>query len=242
MQQFTIQQLGSVMQSKGYAVFDDDTHNYDLNIVGVRHNNCVPNSFDDSLYVFWKNKGNWQLRMFPCTTDPGLYWLLHLDNPAGTAIVKEGQYRHVWSIGLHKGYTALVQASPVTVIRDFDKDATLRVNITDLSQYTKTVTASQCITTEWKDAAGKLMWREQTGLFGIDCHRAAANGSSITVDNWSAGCQVLQNRYIFNPDNQQVKVFEFDYFMHLCSLQTTNGNGNAFTYTLLNERDIVAAQ
>src|SRR5690606_12369635 len=75
-------------------------------------------------------------------------------------------YRSSYRIGLHRNsYTALVQAKPVTVIRDFDRDAILDYD----------------------------SGREETGFFGINIHRASATGESTRVDKWSAGCQVFAN-------------------------------------------------
>lgn len=206
---YTVEKIIAVLKAKGYAVFEDDSKNYNLNIVGIRSANNVPNAFDDLFTVFWKFKGEWHLRAFPCTTDPGLYWLKNPMQTLGTAIVKEGQYRGVWQIGLHQGkYKALCQRKPIIIIRDFDRDGELDFN----------------------------SGRETTGIYGINGHRANENGKSIFVDKWSAGCQVLQNREIFNPDNQAVKCFEFDYLMSLCDKSAAIW-GNSFTYTLINEKD-----
>ena len=120
-----------------------------------------------------------------------------------------GYYANLWNIGLHQGkYRALKQLNNVIVFRDADKDGVLDM----------------------------MPGTEQTGIFGINCHRANENGKSIKVEGWSAGCQVLQNREIFNPDNQTIKVFEFDYFMHLCDMQVVHGR-DTFDYTLINEKD-----
>lgn len=207
---YTIDKIISVLKAKGYPVAEDDTKNYNLNLVGIRSLNNSVNSFDDLMTVFWRYQNAWTIRIFPCTTDPGLTGLLIPQNPKGTAIVKEGHYKDVWKIGMHQGkYKALTQQNPITVIRDFDKDKELDFN------------------------SGK----EETGVFGINCHRANSNGQSVQIDLWSLGCQVLQNRQINNPDNQIVKVFEFDYFMHLCDKKVENGNGSGFNYSLITSKD-----
>lgn len=90
--------------------------------------------------------------------------LTHPENNFGTAILKDGQYYHSHQLGLHKKkYQALVQASPVTVIRDFNRDSNLDYD----------------------------SGREQTGTFGINIHRSNPNGESTFVNKWSAGCQVF---------------------------------------------------
>lgn len=63
------------------------------------------------------------------------------------------------------------------------------------------------------------------GVFGINIHRAGEN--SIFIDNWSAGCQVFKARK------------DFEAFMRLANEQIKNGLGTTFTYTLLNEEDLL---
>ncbi len=208
---YTVDKIIAILKSKNYILCDNDDKNYNLNIVGIRSNAGKENVFNDLICVFWKYNGVWTLRSFPATTDPGTYWLNHPENPLGTAIVKEGQYHALWKIGMHQGkYKALVQLSAVTVFRDSDKDSELDLESSNI----------------------------ETGIFGINCHRANENGKSVSVDKWSAGCQVLQNREIFNPENQSVKVFEFDYFMDLCEKAKENW-GDHFSYTLINENDFI---
>lgn len=207
---YTVDKLISALKKKGHLVFENDTKNYNLNIVGIRCAELKPNSFNDLICVFWKYMGVWTIRVFPATTDPGIYWLKNPENKMGTAIVKEGQYQNVWQIGLHQGkYKALVQIRGIDIIRDNNRD--------DVLDYNSAIF--------------------EKSICGINCHRANENGKSIQVDKWSAGCQVLQNREIFNPENQSVKVFEFDYFMELCERAKAEF-GNSFTYTLINEKDI----
>ena len=64
-----------------------------------------------------------------------------------------------------------------------------------------------------------------TGMFGINIHKAGL--ASTIVDGWSAGCQVV--------------AIEKDYaiFMDLCRKQKLAGYGDKFTYTLLEEKDLI---
>lgn len=188
-----------VMQEKKYAVFEDaGGKGYDLNLVGIRSAASVPNHFDDYITLFYKSGGGWAFHAFPATTDPGLFWLLSpISRKIGTAIVKEGQYRRLWRTGFHKGrYEALVQNAPVTVIRDYDRDNQLDYD----------------------------SGREETGMFGINLHRAHPERGLMSVDAWSAGCQVIQNPH------------HFDELMRVVH-EGSRAYGNAFTYTLLHERD-----
>jgi len=116
----------------------------------------------------------------------------------GTAILKPGQYRRSEAIGKHRGpYDALTQVRPVSVFRDPNRDEVL-------------------------DDGGF----EETGLFGINIHRANPSRESVQVDKCSAGCQVIADPV------------EFDVFISLCRAAGQVW-GNHFTYTPLEEADIV---
>jgi hypothetical protein len=188
----SIRTLLNSLKQKGYVVNEQP---YKLNIVGVRKNTTEPNKFDDTIYSFWKDdKGDWVGRYWPATTDPGTYYLKNPLSKLGAAILKEGQYIDSWKFGKHKGqYEALTQTKPVTVIRDYDRNAILDFN----------------------------NGREETGLFGINIHKAGAD--SKDVGQWSAGCQVFQ------------KSADFEEFMQLVRKQKEK-YGNLFTYTLIDER------
>lgn len=151
-----------ILKNRKYRVYNKP---YQLNIIGIRSSRTEANRFDDLLLVFYKNKFlKWSFLLFSITTDPGTYWLKNPLNVDGTAILKEGQYVDAYRLGLHKGqYKALVQSKPVTVIRDYDRNAFLDF----------------------------LNGTERSGHFGINIHRASASGESKTIDKWSAGCQVF---------------------------------------------------
>jgi len=164
-----IPQLISILKRKSFSVY---TEPYQLNIVGIRSPETNSNKFDDELHVLFKDKNSkWYHFKYPVTTDPGTYWLLRPLQVDGTAILKEGQYKNAYRIGLHRGqYKALVQNKPVTVIRDYDRNAILDFN----------------------------NGIEKTGMYGINIHRSSSTGSSASVEKWSAGCQVFQNIKNFN--------------------------------------------
>ena len=128
----------------------------------------MSNRFDDELHLFYTTKeGNWKYHVFPITTDPGTYWLKNPMAPQGTAILASGQYQNAYGIAKHRGkYYALCQIHrPVTVIRDYDRNAWL-----DLMNGTK-----------------------ERGMFGINIHRARNVGKTKRIDDFSAGCQVFKN-------------------------------------------------
>ncbi len=173
------------------------TKPYQLNIIGIRSNESASNSFDDKIYIIFINKnGKTETYSYNITTDPGTYWLQHPMQVNGTAILKQGQYVNAYKLGLHRGqYKALVQAKPVTIIRDYDRNAILDFN------------------------NGK----EDTGLFGINIHRASIHGKTKNVGKWSAGCQVFE------------KNSDYIHFIGLCNKHRSL-YGNEFTYSLLDFR------
>lgn len=183
-----------VLKTKGYATFEQDDKNFNLNIIGIRTIDKTANLFNDRMIILWKYYGYWNSLIFPITTDPGLYWRKNPMNVKGTAILKPGQYRGMWAIGKHQGkYDALKQVKDCTVYRDGNRDHIL-------------------------DAHGET----DTGLFGINHHKAGTHSSQ--VDKWSAGCQVQPNKQLFE--------FEMQLFR-----QAAENWGNSFTYTLLEEKD-----
>jgi hypothetical protein len=188
------------LRAKSFALYERP---YELNIIGIRTNSTAPNRFDDQINVFFKNNsGQWIHYPFTATTDPGTYWLHNPLHPQGTAILAHGQYRDAYQIGLHRGqYYALVQRRPVTVLRDYDRNAVLDFN----------------------------NGRPNTGMFGINIHRAAVNGTTKVVDKYSAGCQVFAS------------ATDFDRFMQLCEKHKAL-YGNVFTYTLIDERALIRQQ
>lgn len=185
------------MAKKNYVIFDNKK-GHDLNIVGIRSKDMSSNEFNDWITVFYLSRQlwNWNFFSFPATTDPGTFYRRNPINVKGTALLKPGQYRGAYKIGHHRGYKALQQKKPMTVYRDANRDAVL-------------------------DTTGV---EEDTGMFGINIHHANAFRPSMSVDKWSAGCQVYQD-----PDH-------FAFFMTLCE-RAREKFGNSFTYTLLQESD-----
>lgn len=65
------------------------------------------------------------------------------------------------------------------------------------------------------------------GVFGINIHRSNEFEPKVYIDKYSAGCQVFAD-----PN-------EFKSFMRLCNLQVEHKKGKTFTYTLLDESDLI---
>ena len=125
MREIETAELFRVCNSKGYSVFQKDFKPYNLNIFGVRAENPVLDEFCCAVVLAWKDLSNgWQRRQYSATTLPGRYYLINrLLNKRGCAILVPGQYRGVYKIGKHRNrYEALIQAKPVKVFRDGDRD------------------------------------------------------------------------------------------------------------------------
>lgn len=195
----TASQIEEAVKAKGYKWFSGG--DYDLNIVGIRNSQtgtAITNRFDDLLTVSYTLGGKWQHHVYKATTDPGLKSAQTLMNPRGVAILVPGQYRGSYQLGLHQGkYEALTQRKPVRVYRDRNRDTKYDLDQASIDE----------------------------GLFGINIHRASANGVSLLVDGWSAGCQVVSSST------------DFANFMNLIRHARTRW-GNNFTYTLLESKDL----
>ncbi len=161
MKQLTASVLIEALRSKGYRLFEGQLN---MNIIGIRAIDAQANTFNDFICLLYQHGGQWHVKAYPATTDPGVYYRENPENVKGTAIVVPGQYPICWQLGKHQGkYDALVQRGKITVYRDNDTDQTL-----DLDPSTK-----------------------ESGFFGINCHRANKTSTSTSVGKWSAGCQVL---------------------------------------------------
>lgn len=202
MRQYTIEELKSAISKKGYKWLDDGREDF-LNIIGIRSSDNTPNKFNDVICLVYQGKhldGSLTevLFQFNATTKPGTYWLNKPGSDiVGTAILVPGQYVDSWALGMHQGkYQALTQIKSVKLFRDKNKDSKLDyVNV------------------------------KESGLVGINIHRANAEHESIQVDKWSAGCSVIAN-----PK-------DFDILMTLAR-SSVKIRGNQFTYTLLEEKDL----
>ena len=193
-----IPELLKKAQDLGYKVFTSG--DYNLNLIGVRAAEQEPNKFCDSFNIIYKKNDVWIWEKYPFTSIAGSYWLLNPSRVTGTAILKHDmQYRGLWILGLHQGrYEALVQqGNECTVWRDDNQDIIA-------------------------DYEGP----EETGYFGINCHRANEHRESEIVERWSAGCQVFAN-----PSH-------FSRLISLAKSQVEAGQGSKFSYTLIHESSL----
>ena len=198
---YSRQQIENAVKKLGYNWFE--AGNYNVNIVGVRNSeteNKVTNKFDDCLTVSYKVNNEWQFHCYKCTTDPGTHCFENVARKEGVAVLKPGQYKSSHKLRLHAGkYLALGQQRPVTVYRDNNRDDNYDLDDNNT----------------------------QTGLFGINIHRATGRSgkTSTQVDKWSAGCQVIAS----NDDWHE--------FLDICQTARDVWSNN-FTYTLIESKDI----
>jgi len=192
----TLKEVISSVEGQGYEL---DKRPFKLNVVGIRNlANTMPEEFQDEIaYFYFDNNGKPVGSVARGTTSPSVFFLQNPMVSSGTAILKQGQYKDSYAVGLHAGkYLALVQVKPVTVIRDKDRNSYL-----DFFSDT------------------------QTGLFGINIHRASrGKNNEAIIGEDSAGCQV----YMYEAD--------FDAMMSMAN-KSRQMYGNKFTYTLIDKRE-----
>jgi len=193
----TLKEIIDIVESEGYEL---DKRPYKLNVVGVRNlADTMPDEFQDELaYFYFDDKGKPVGKVARGTTSPSVYWLQNPMAAKGAAILKQGQYKDAYAIGLHRSiYQALVQVKPVTVIRDNDRNSYL-----------------------------DFFADTQTGLYGINIHRASrGKNNEAVIGKDSAGCQV----YMYEDD--------FNGMMDMAK-KSRDLYGNKFTYTLIDKREI----
>lgn len=150
----------AIMTAKGYKIMAEGHPN----IVGIRSANRQSNSYDDTCWVWWTEKGVETVHNYTITTNPGFYYLQNpIAGTTGTAILVPGQYPGCWELGMHRGKQfALVQrGGPMSVYRDSNRDTVLDYD-------PKTIVS---------------------GFWGLDGHYGSLEDTDV-VDHFSAACQV----------------------------------------------------
>ena len=161
-----------VVNVLGGSWFEDP--DYNLNIGGIRNDeeeeltasgeeeeiiSLQSNTFNDWIYVAWKEGGQQRFEIFTATTDPGVSWRKDPQRGGGVGAVREGYHRSVYRLGMHGSREALVQNGPsFQVYRDNNRDKVLTLDPS---------------TTE-------KGW-------GFNLHYMGDGGTS--VNRWSGGCQ-----------------------------------------------------
>ena len=199
-----IDKIIKIVKSGGGEVYEQDGY---INFFGVR-NNVTNDTFNDSLYIYWKEGG-----VFKCvttngfTTKPGKRVILGQDkvrNDGGAAILKEGWQKDIWCIGKHQNkYTALRSGGgstkPTIITRDKTQYGQKGPNY-ELRIFSNTT---------------------QSGYFGINFHKSG-DPQGNNVNGWSAGCQVFKLKK------------EFDEMLNMAQYAASKGQ-KSFSYFLTNK-------
>lgn len=201
-----IEKIIKIVKDGGGEVYEQDGY---INFCGVR-NNVTDNTFNDTLYVYWKDSSSGEFKCVKTTgftTKPGAAVVLGRkarNTSGGAAILKEGWQKDIWHHGKHKGkYDALRSSSGIT---------NPTVITRDNSQY---------------DQAGNKyelrIFNDKTysGHFGINFHKSG-DPQGNAVNDWSAGCQVFKVKK------------EFDEVMSMANFATQKGQ-KTFSYFLTNK-------
>ncbi len=117
------------MRQKGYQVFAGPGERNIVYVEGMNPdgtlNDDPPNQFNDlRLVIAFEDARPKILGRWEATTEPGSHYTHKPMNARGAARIRFGQYR-AWQVGVHGNsdpHEALVQAAPVTVHRDANKD------------------------------------------------------------------------------------------------------------------------
>lgn len=141
----SLEQIKEMFKNKNYKFHENG--DYNVNVFSIRTSNKITNKFDDVFYCVYKVNNEWQIESWECTNNSGYTYTKELLSNKGVAILKAGQWKY--KLGLHKGKEGFVQAEPVTVWRDSNKDYVINKNNTE------------------------------TGWFGINIHRAGKDSTNV---------------------------------------------------------------
>lgn len=228
--------LIEIAKRNNFVIFDDNAKSHNLNIWIIRNKYRIAGKFDDMLLVFWRDiNREWKFETFDVTADPSEVSLMSMKNKRGVAIIKKGQYRNAWKLGLHRNsYPALVQRGNITVIRDFNKDNILDIPSNGVLKNwykSKNRTTSTAVINDvfqinyYEDS--ELVYRIEKGSnFGINCHRASKWKILQRVGLYSEGCVVHQDPYRYEQT-----------FMPIINSAVKNW-GNSFSFVLCDEEDL----
>ena len=179
MKDISFEDVVDTMKAKGYDLYETTNQKVDLNLIGIRSLDLGSNEFNDLLFVAYK-RDRWTIIKTPFTSDPGVYYRNTPINPRGTAIVKPGQYKNAFKLGIFKGYDCLRQHSALDYWRvrlDFWEDQTnMEILMAD---------------------PDSLNLPHETGVIGSHMHMASQKVRSTLINKWSAACQVIPETPIY---------------------------------------------
>lgn len=211
-EKITVQSLIALYKKKGYALFTDQSKDWNANLFAVRSVDPDMDKFNCIIGYYKKFANQDFLYLIGASTHPGKAYFLNPYNGVATHILAEGQYKGMFSIGLHAGlYAALIQTgiTPKFYV-DRDRDPNFDEDPKTITQYTYPI---------WCNLHTVIS--KKVDLFTSNL---PANIDSNIVSTWSAACQVAQN--------------PLEYLKLMCYLVLSRANwGNSFSYSLFHEND-----
>ena len=177
-----------------------------FNAFGIRNEENQDKDVWNDFIGYFTDSG--ALKIFKGTTDPGIYWTEHPLNVNGCSHMCLGYQENIWIVGKHRGlYTALCNRWPAYRIK------------------------------YWQDIDKKLVYANeaiQKGWAGMNLHHANDKMVSLSIGEWSAGCQVVLRIENFNDlitAATNSKQYYFSYFLF-------DKSQIAFYQDLLNDQTI----
>lgn len=159
----SLETLVETMEAKAYRVYDTPSVGWNLNIVGIRSDNHG-DGFADTLAVFQRFSGSWEISYYDITTDPGSFSPRQADDATGATVLKEGQYAGAYALDVHARGRSIAHIA--------------------LCQRLAPVAAYRYVRPSDRTRLAEL--ESETGIFGIDICRCDI-GNGLTTD----GCQVF---------------------------------------------------
>lgn len=203
--------IQDIFKIKGYLFFDKGVFN--LNIVGIRAEDSRSNRFDDFICVYYRDiDGEPRYHDFPATTDPGSYYLMNPLNKNGTLILCPGQYKSAYILGVH----GRSSSAPYEALEQINSMTYVRDNNRDPKL-------------DFSLYRDPILFKENRidGIFKSNLHRASKWKIVQLIERYSAGCQVIQSPA------------DFERLMNLARNQIKYRNGNKFSFTLIEEKDLL---
>jgi hypothetical protein len=224
------------MRKKNYIIYEKP---YQMNIIGIRRQYegmKYSNRFIDDCYLIYKDdKNSWKIHKYTITTMPGYY-----KGEERSGFVEKGE--SVFLPPNQKFSDGKIAQAKINNKSSKRFKARGGLGMLKPSQMVDTYIFGEYFGDALRTKGSQPVYRDTTTgdtitysvgkdkpAFGGACYFHRAGENSVNVDNWSEGCQVFQN---FD---------HWKHFMKLCKIHVEK-NGNSFTYTLMEERDIEATR
>lgn len=246
-----VDRILNAMKKRKYVILDRP---YEINIVGIRttyEGGKYTNAFSDWMYLIFKtdNSSNWEIRKYKCSTMPGYFQAVELGTSRGPRIrpagskpgagygfignTKDGKPIDVklTSIAQNRGGMGILKpAQYLNIYSIKDKNQGIDKWISERCLFSEG-RSQACYrddqpgsTVNFKKEGGKT--KTFVGAWGMLLHCGFRRPyASVSVDNWSEGCQVLSS-----PADLD------DLFKYVDKHVEKYGDG--FNYTLMYSKDL----